>query len=114
MQERRLDKTVPQALRVVLGRMGEDLSAARRVRKLTQADLAQRLNVDRRLVIRMEKGDPTVGFGAYAAAAWIMGLEENIAEMFAPAKDPVFQRESRLDLARRVRKEGPAPDDLDF
>ncbi|MEP3666060.1 MAG: helix-turn-helix transcriptional regulator [Roseibium sp.] len=113
MEERRLEKTIPDSLKKVLARIGEDLTAARKVRNITQQDMADRMNVSRSLVHRMENGDSRVSFGAYAAASWIMGLEKNLMAVFDQENDPVFQRNSRLDLPQRVRHEADAPD-LDF
>lgn len=84
---------------------------------MSQATLAERLHVSRKVVVAMEKGDPRVNFGSYALAAWTMGLERGILEVFSPERDPVFQREARLGLRERVRAtssaEGPMGD-LDF
>ncbi len=62
----------------------------------------------------MEKGDPSVSFRAYISAAWVMGLEENLAEMFSQEKDRTFQRNVRLGLPQRVRHRVPDNDELDF
>ncbi|MCE6959354.1 hypothetical protein LAZ40_09850 [Cereibacter sphaeroides] len=115
MEERRTVKFFPDALVPILKHLGADLAAARKVRRMTQDDLAGRLSLARKTVVAMEKGDPRVGFGAYALAAWVMGLEQNLLGIFDPANDPVFQREARLAMPKRVRTE---PDrsfgDLDF
>ena len=114
MRERRLEKTIPPDLKKVMARIGEDLSAARRVRDMTQSDLAERMNVSRQLVIRMENGDSRVSFGAYVAASWVMGLEKNLMDAFDQEKDPVYQRNTRIELAKRVRHETSEDPDLDF
>jgi hypothetical protein len=61
----------------------------------------------------MEKGDPTVSFGAYAMAARLMDLSDNLLEMFAQERDPVFQREARFALPQRIRAKTKPEDDLD-
>lgn len=114
MRSRRLTSTLPEDLTTLLTRIGQDLSVARRIRRMSQEDLAQRLNASRRLVTRMEKGDPTVSFGAYAMAAWLMGLTKNLEELFSQDRDPVFQREARLAVPRKVRKKSGADESLDF
>jgi len=101
--------TIPDPLLGLLSRMGSDLSAARRTRAITQDDMAGRLNVSRRTLIRMERGDPSVSFGAYATAAWVLGLEERFLSGFHPEGEGA--RELRLALPQRVRH--PAAD-LDF
>ena len=114
MRSRRLTSAFPDDLARLLVRIGQDLSVARRVRRMSQEELAQRLNASRKLVARMEKGDPTVSFGAYALAAWIMGLTKNLEEIFSQERDSVFQREARLAVPRKVRRKSGADQSLDF
>lgn len=38
-------------------------------------------------LIRMEKGDPTVGMGVYATALWFMGRHAVLPEVAAPEHD---------------------------
>ncbi|PTX52358.1 helix-turn-helix protein [Gemmobacter caeni] len=109
MKPKRSKMTIPDPLLGLLSRMGSDLSAARRAQAITQDDMAGRLNVARRTLIRMERGDPTVSLGAYATAAWVLGLEERFLSGFHPGTEE--GREARLALPKRVRQ--PAAD-LDF
>ncbi len=103
MEERRLSDTIPDALIAKMRRFGSDISAARRARNWTQGDLAERLNVSRKVISAMEQGSPSVSFGAYAASAWIMGLENGLLGAFDPEHDPAFQKKARLDQPKRVR-----------
>ena len=114
MGKHRLVATMPEALRQKLLVIGSDLSAARRVRSMTQDQFAERICVSRKVVWRMEKGDPTVSFGTYAMAAWLMGLDKNLVKMFSPETDAVFQRAALLALPRRIRSHTSNEDDLDF
>lgn len=49
-----------------LQRLGADLRMRRVARGLTQADLAKRASLSRALVIRAERGDPTIAIGNVA------------------------------------------------
>ncbi len=112
MQERRSRMTIPDPLIGLLSQMGSDLSAARRSRQMSQDDLAGRLNVSRRTVIRMERGDPTVSLGAYATAAWVLGTEKRFLSGFEISPEQAT-RAHRLGLPKRVRS--PLNEaDLDF
>lgn len=51
---------------ISLFRLGADLKARRLARGLTQVDLARRARLSRALVIRAEKGDPTIAIGSIA------------------------------------------------
>ena len=112
MQERRSRMTIPDPLVSLLSRMGSDLSAARRSRQMSQDDLAGRLNLSRRTLIRMERGDPTVSLGAYATAAWVLGMEKRFLAGFELSPDEAA-REHRLSLPKRVRSPLNGAD-LDF
>lgn len=116
MDERRITSTFPDQLVPILHQLGADLAAARKVRGMSQAEMSQRINISRKTVGAMEKGDPRVGIGAYAVAAWVMGLEKNLTKMFDQREDPVFQREARLGLRQRVTAPKSVSDmgDLDF
>lgn len=115
MEERRLTETLPDDLVLKMKAFGSDLTAARKARSWSQSALSEKLNVSRKTVVAMEQGSPAVSFGAYAAAAWVMGLERNLLSTFDPEVDPVFQQKARLDLPKRVRaSRGPDLGDLDF
>lgn len=112
MQERRSKMTIPDPLLGLLSRMGADLSAARRSRQMSQDDMAGRLNVSRRTLIRMERGDPGVSLGAYATAAWVLGMEKRFLSGFEIAPEEAA-REHRLGLPKRIRP-GLNEAELDF
>lgn len=113
MQEKRSKMTIPDPVTAALGRMGADLSAARRARRMSQEDMAGRLNVARRTLVRMERGDPTVSLGAYATAAWVLGVEGRFLSGFeTPAEEGA--REHRLGLPQRVRSSRLDEGQLDF
>lgn len=107
MRERRIYDAMPDDLMVKLSGLGSDISAARRARHMSQEDLAQRMNVGRRTVARMEQGDHRVSLGAFMTAAWIMGLENNLLSAFGPDVDAAQRREARLGLPKRI--DGPRP-----
>ncbi|MCL2876041.1 MAG: helix-turn-helix domain-containing protein [Betaproteobacteria bacterium] len=51
-----------------LKRLGADLKAARRRRRIKTQTMAERLGITRVTLARLEDGIPTVGMGVYAAA----------------------------------------------
>ena len=87
---------------------GQDISAARRARVMSQEQLADRMNVGRRTVIRMEKGDDRISFGAIATAAWVMGLDDQVLSAFCSKTDPVQQANLNDNLHDRIAgRRGP-------
>jgi transcriptional regulator with XRE-family HTH domain len=103
MEKRLINETFPDELRPILRQMGSDLAASRKARKLTQDDMAGRLNVSRVTLGRLEKGDPRVSFGTYALAAYVMGMEKRLLSIFAQEADHEFQKQARLNQPKRVR-----------
>ena len=81
-----LDQLSPQ-LAAALRDLGENLALARQRRKESQRTWASRLSVSVPTLIRMEKGDPSVGMGVYATALWLMGRHAALPEVAAPAQD---------------------------
>lgn len=116
VKNRKIDGSIPDALRASVLELCSDLKAARRVRRMSQADLASRVGVGRNTIVRLEAGDHRVSIGVLMASAWVLGLEGNLARALNPEADPEFIRKSRLSLPERVRPEGIAASnsDLDF
>lgn len=102
MDKRKINDTLPDQVMSRLSVFGSDISAARRARNISQADLADRINVARRTVVRMEQGDARVSFSAYVSVAWVFGLEDRLFDAFSSEADPVQIREARLNIPRRI------------
>lgn len=85
--------------------LGERLKLARKRRHLTTSLLSERAGVSRATLYKIEKGDPSVAMGYYAAVLDVLGLE---SELDLLAKDDELGR--RLQdaelLARSVRRGG--------
>lgn len=93
--------------------LGENLRVARTRRGLTMEEMASRMFVSRQTLARLEKGDPGVSVGALASALWVLGLQDAVRKLAAPASDEVGIFRERQRLPRRVRP-SHRPDDLDF
>lgn len=74
-----MNNTIPASLstltKVALRTLGEMIKCARLERKMTQKDLAERLNKSRYTVMSLEKGDPDVAVGVVFEAAAIVGVK---------------------------------------
>ena len=66
--------TLPLGVRESIKEMGELIACARKEKRWTQEDLAQRIGINRMTVVRIEKGSPEVATGWYLTAAWVLGL----------------------------------------
>lgn len=67
----------------LLGRMGENIKLARKRRKLTTIQVAERADIARSTLYLIEKGDPSVAFGAYFNVLRVLGLQEDIQKLGA-------------------------------
>lgn len=59
---------------LILKYLGDMIKVARKERRISQIDLATRLNVSRYTIIAIEKGDPKVAVGSVFEAAYIVGI----------------------------------------
>lgn len=113
----RITPLLPIAVRRALRQLGTDIQRARRRRRLTAEMVAERANIGRATLRRVERGDASVGLGAYATVLWVLGLGDRIAQIAAPATDAVGlsmqdehlpQRVSSGRRSRRPRDDGAA------
>lgn len=79
--------SLPLEAERALADLGHDLALARRRRKETQDQWAQRLGVSKSTLRRMESGDPAVGVGVYAGALWLIGRAMALTGLAAPEHD---------------------------
>jgi len=87
-----------------LRKLGCDLSVARRKRGISTADMAARLFVSRDTLWRLEKGDPSVGVGTLATAAFILQIHDRLATLAAPSADSIALDLDEARLAKRIRR----------
>lgn len=76
--------------------MGENIKLARKRRKLTTMQLAERADIVRSTLYLIEKGDSSVGIGAYFNVLRALGLQDDFLKL---AADDEFGRKLQdLDL----------------
>jgi len=68
---------LPSLQRRITG-LGENLKLARLRRKLSATQVAERAGISRPTLRAIERGDPTVSFGAYATVLFCLGLESDL------------------------------------
>jgi transcriptional regulator with XRE-family HTH domain len=71
-------KHVFPAVALRLARLGDRLRLARKRRRISASQFAERIGVSRDTAHRIEKGDPTIAIGTYASALRILGLDEDL------------------------------------
>ncbi len=85
----------------ILSRMGEQIRLARLRRNLSVELVAERADISRATLWKVEKGDPSVAIGIYAAV--LHALNNMDTDLLLVAKDDVMGR-SMQDLELLVRK----------
>jgi transcriptional regulator with XRE-family HTH domain len=94
---------MPPAAAQALLTLGENLSVARARRRESQRVWAKRIGVSVPTLIRMERGDPSVGAGIYVTALWLIGRSGALAELAAPEHDRgALESDVRKAKARRA------------
>jgi transcriptional regulator with XRE-family HTH domain len=82
----------------LLEEMGEQIKLARKRRKLTTIQVAERADIARSTLYLIEKGDSSVAFGAYFNVLRVLGLQEDVLKL---AADDEFGRKLQdLELLR--------------
>lgn len=73
---------LPQ-FRKILGQLGENIKLARKRRKLTTIQVAERAGIDRTTLYLIEKGNPGVSMGAYFNVLRVLGLHDDFLKLAA-------------------------------
>lgn len=79
--------TLPRTARKALIKLGEDIMVARKKRRISTVSMAERAFVSRSTYTKIEKGDPTVSFGAYATVLAILGMADGIGQLADRSQD---------------------------
>jgi transcriptional regulator with XRE-family HTH domain len=82
-----VDDIMAQPVRRSLTKFGNDISIARRKRRLSVAMVCERVGVSKTTWQRIEKGDPTVSLGAYAQTLFVLGFGTPLKDLIDPGRD---------------------------
>ena len=93
---------LPLAVRGSLAQLGSDLQRARKRRRLTTNMVAERAQISRPTLLRVERGDPAVSLGVYATVLWVLGLGDRLERLAAPETDLVGLELQDERLPQRV------------
>lgn len=83
--------------------LGENISVARRRRKLTQKNLAEASGVTRATIRRLESGDPGITLGTLAMVLLALGERDAIGKLVSPERDSIGQIISINSMPKRIR-----------
>lgn len=80
----------------ILEQMGENIKLARKRRKLTAVQVAERSSIDRTTLYHIEKGNPSVSMGAYFNVFRVLGLQDDF--LLLAADDKMGRKLQDLEL----------------
>jgi len=90
-------------VRRAAGDVGEDFAAWRKILGLTAEQVAERADISRGTLRRLEHGDPSVGFHVVLRVARALGLLDALAEALDPLKTDLGRARAGLIAKKRVR-----------
>lgn len=90
--------------RKILAQLGEKLKLARRRRKLTSQQVAERANISRSTLWHVEKGSDHISIGIYLQVFSVLGLEEDFKQL--AENDPLGRKlqDAKLITKKRIKK----------
>lgn len=93
---------LPTPVARALRKLGSDIRDARRRRRIPTAVMAERVMVSRPTLRKVERGDPSVSFGTYATALYVLGMIDRLADFADPSNDPVGMALEEERLPERI------------
>ena len=83
---------------LLLEKMGENIKLARKRRKLTTIQVAERANISRSTLYLIESGNPSVAMGGYFNVLRVLGLQDDFLKL--AADDELGRRLQDLELLK--------------
>lgn len=82
----------------ILDQLGENIRLARKRRKLTTVQTAERADINRSTLVEIEKGNPSVSMGAYFNTLRVFGLQDDFLKL--AADDALGRKLQDLELVK--------------
>jgi len=86
----------------VLKEMGENIKLARKRRRLSEAQVAERAGIARSTLQLIEKGEPGVAMSSYLLVLFVLGLENDLLKV--GADDPLGRKLQDAGLLAEKRR----------
>jgi transcriptional regulator with XRE-family HTH domain len=93
----------PPAIKRATRGVAEDVAAWRKLRGLTQAQLADRAGIARSTLARFEQGDGGIGLESLLRILRSLGILETLLGALDPYESDIGRLRSHEELPRRVR-----------
>lgn len=96
-------KVLPIPVARALRKLGQDLQDARRKRRIPMHLAAQRANISRVTLDKIENGDAGVSLGAYTKVLFILGMLNRLGELADQRFDELGLHLESENLPKRIR-----------
>jgi transcriptional regulator with XRE-family HTH domain len=103
MEHKIANKRTPIAVRRAQRNLAESVASWRKLRGLTQAQLAERADLSRGVVRRLEGGDGGVSIENLLRILRALGIQDLLATALDPLASDIGRLRSEKELPRRVR-----------
>lgn len=103
MEHKRSSRATPLPVRRAQRNLAESITTWRKLRGLTQAQVAGRANVSRGVVRRIEAADGGVGVENLLRILRALGIHELLTEALDPLASDIGRLRANQQLPRRVR-----------
>ncbi len=110
MEHKSSSRATPLSVRRAQRNLAESIATWRKLRGLTQAQLAERADVSRGVVRRIEAADGGVGVENLLRILRALGIQDLLAEALDPLASDIGRLRSDQELPRRVRPRRLADD----
>jgi transcriptional regulator with XRE-family HTH domain len=94
---------LPIPVRRALSKLGKDIREARLRRRIPTAILAERAQMTRMTLYKIERGAPGVSMAAYVTVLFVLGLIDRVADLADVRADPVGLALEEERLPKRIR-----------
>jgi hypothetical protein len=95
-------EALPIPVKNAMRKFGSDIRDARLRRRIPVAVMAQRAFISRTTLVKLEKGDPGVAMGTYAAVLFALGMLDKLRELAAAKSDEIGLALDEERLPKRI------------
>src|ERR1035438_4001375 len=103
MEHKIKHRAIPVPVRRAQRSLAESITTWRKLRGLTQAQLAERADVSRGVVRRIEAGDGGVGVENLLRVLRALGIQQLLTDALDPLASDIGRMRAAQELPRRVR-----------
>jgi DNA-binding XRE family transcriptional regulator len=95
--------TQPLPAQRALRKLGTDIANARRRRRISTSLMAERADISRTTLVKIEKGDSGVSIGSYATVLYILGMIDGLSDLIDLKNDTLGIELEEEQLPKRIR-----------